>query len=390
MAFNTQRVNCGLLNIQSARNKTSEIRDTINDRQLDLYAVTETWLTDLDSAAMKEMTPVTHSFVHNPRSIGRGGGVGMFVSNSVKKVKKCKTPIYNSFELLQVECEIGGNKLTIVSIYRPPAASVSLFIDEFELYLETIDMVSTNIIVWGDFNLWLDDTKARYVQLFIETIAMFNLINIVDKPTSMCGHIIDLVLVDTSSDLVRDLYVDGVCSLSPVHKLVSFKVITFRSTRNMDCDTLLLLIYDMIMEQQSDLCCHSSRKRSECHECLYTIYNSVMRVEHEKMCPLTSKKIVVKEDSPWFNDEIRRAKNDKKKKERLWRRQQTDQCRVAYTQARNYEKKLISRRKRDFYQGKIEQAGPNMHKLYKVLDNLTGNKKKHKLPEGYSDSELAN
>ncbi|XP_076045645.1 uncharacterized protein LOC143027877 [Oratosquilla oratoria] len=283
----------------------------------------------------------------------------------------------------------------------PPAANVSLFIDEFEPYLETIDMVSTNIIVWGDFNLWLDDTKARYVQLFIETVAMFNLINILDKSTSMCGHIIDLVLVDTSSDLVRDLYVDDVCSLSPVHKLVSFnlalalnrkqvKEITFLSTRNMDYDTLLLLICDKINEQQSDLCSHSSRKISECPECLYTIYNSVVREEYEKMYPLTSKKIVVKEDSLWFSDEIRRAKNDKKKKERLWRRQQTDQRRVAYTQARNYEKKLISRRKRDFYKGKIEQAGPNMHKLYKVLDNLTGNKKKHKLPEGYSDSELAN
>ena len=173
MAVSDLRVNCGLLNVQSARNKTLEIRDTINEEKLDLYAITETWITDYDTTITQEMTPVTHSFVHNPRRSGRGGGVGLFVSNAIKKIKKCKTRNYDTFELLQAECEINGNKMMIITIYRPPSTSSSVFIDEFRLYLETIDMVSANIIIWGDFNLWLDDIEARYVPHFIDTIATF-------------------------------------------------------------------------------------------------------------------------------------------------------------------------------------------------------------------------
>lgn len=399
MASDMQRIKCGLLNVQSARNKTFEIREIINSQQLDFYAITETWLTDFDSAVMKEMTPVTHSFLHNSRRDGRGGGVGLFVSNAMKKVKKCEPPSYNSFELLQVECDTNGNKLTIITVYRPPSTSLSLFIEEFGLYLETIDMVSMNIIVWGDFNLWLDDPEARYVQHFIDMISVFNLANVVDRPTSICGHIIDLVLIDRSGELVRELHVDDLCSLSPVHKFVSFSIslklnrkqfkqINFRSTRNLNCDTLLKQMCDRIMERYGELCNHGSV--IECHLCLYSIYNAVMKEEYENMCPAVEKRIEVKDNAPWYNEEIRRAKTIKKRKERLWRRHRTEERRVEFTRARNYVKRLIEIRKRNFYKERTEQAGPNIHKLYKILDDLTGNKKKQKLPEGYVDSELAN
>ena len=400
MAMSDLEVNCGLLNMQSVRNKTLEIRDTINEKQLDLFAVTETWITDHDTTVIQEMVPKTHSFVHNPRCNGRGGGVGLFVSNAIKKIKKCKTRNYDTFELLQVECEINGNKMTVIIIYRPPNTSVSVFIDEFQLYLETIDMVSANIIICGDFNLWLDDCEARYVPQFIETIATFNLVNIVNKPTSMSGHIIDLVLVDVSNDLVRDLEVAEVCSMSPVHRFVSFKLalrhmrkqiksISYRWKRGLDGNALISSICDKIIEQSSESCNHQIMTNNECLECLYSLYNTIAKEDYENMCPMVTKEILVKDDSPWFNEEILRAKREKKKRERIWHRQKTEQRRIDYNRARNYEMRLIIARKRDFYRDKTTQAGRNISKLYKVLDNLTGSKKKHRLPEGYSDSELA-
>lgn len=85
MVTNVLGLNCGLLNVQSARNKTLEIRDTINEKQLDLYGITETWLTNSETTVIEEMTPSTHTFIHNPRQ-GRGGGVGLFISNAIKKI----------------------------------------------------------------------------------------------------------------------------------------------------------------------------------------------------------------------------------------------------------------------------------------------------------------
>lgn len=83
MASNVQRVKCGLLNVQSARNKTFEIRDVINNECLDIFAITETWLTDFDSAVTVEMTPVTHTFFHNPR-VGKAERVRLIALNYYK------------------------------------------------------------------------------------------------------------------------------------------------------------------------------------------------------------------------------------------------------------------------------------------------------------------
>lgn len=98
------------------------------------------------------------------------------------------------------------------------------------------------------------------------------------------------------------------------------------------------------------------------------------------MCPVVTKEILVKDDSPWFNEEILAAKRDKRKKERIWLKQRTDQRKQDYNRARNYEKRLITARKRNFYTDKAIQAGSNIRKLYNVLDDLTDSKKKHKLP----------
>ena len=49
---NNANIKCGLVNIQSVRNKTFNIRDLINDECLDILALTETWLRDYELAVI--------------------------------------------------------------------------------------------------------------------------------------------------------------------------------------------------------------------------------------------------------------------------------------------------------------------------------------------------
>ena len=110
----------GLLNVQSVGNKTLEIRELINDESLDILMVTETWLNEYDTAKINEMTPLTHTFVHIPRKDKKGGGVGIFLRKSFKKVRLHKLEILNSFENMKVGCEIAGRKCMFIVVYRPP------------------------------------------------------------------------------------------------------------------------------------------------------------------------------------------------------------------------------------------------------------------------------
>ena len=254
---------CGLVNIQSVTNKIQEIRDLINENRYDVLMLTETWLSECDRAKINEMTPATHAFFHCPRENRRGGGVGIMLSTSFSKVKVNQVERFDTFEHIQVSCEMGNGRYTFIIIYRPPDTNINNFIDELRSYLETTDMVSTNNFICGDFNLWMDDINARGVTDFSDLLDYFSLRNLVDAATSVSGHILDLVITDSDSSLVLDLTVDDICNISPVHKLITFTVpfvgikkqtetITFRLKNSFMPEALLEKIVGVIQQRMID------------------------------------------------------------------------------------------------------------------------------------------
>ena len=99
--------------------------------------------------------------------------------------------------------------------------------------------------------------------------------------------------------------------------------------------------------------------------------------------------IVVKDNAPWYDRELAWAKREKRRKERKWRNVRNEESRNEYCVAKNSLNSLIRIKKREYYRRKIEEHGQDINKLYAIIDNLTGNKKKALLPEGFSDEELA-
>ena len=117
MATN-QFLKCGHINIQSVRNKTQEIRELIVDECYDIFCVTETWLNELDTAVIREMTPLTHSFFHLPRINRVGGGVGLFLQNSFTHIRCIKRPNFSSFEFMEVNFKYQGRNILFIIVYR--------------------------------------------------------------------------------------------------------------------------------------------------------------------------------------------------------------------------------------------------------------------------------
>ncbi|KAK3851286.1 hypothetical protein Pcinc_042057 [Petrolisthes cinctipes] len=101
------------------------------------------------------------------------------------------------------------------------------------------------------------------------------------------------------------------------------------------------------------------------------------------------KNITVVDKSPWFNGETLTKKREKRRKESKWRRVKTENAWEEYKVVKNQYNELIKKNKRDYYLKKIQDAGSDMNKVYQLFDSLTGNVKKRKLPDGFSDKELA-
>lgn len=77
-------------NVQAVKSKTACLREYINSVDMDIFALTETWLTSKDTAAKLEFFPTeTHAFIQQDRNGRRGGGTGLLFKKAIAAKKNC-------------------------------------------------------------------------------------------------------------------------------------------------------------------------------------------------------------------------------------------------------------------------------------------------------------
>ena len=148
-----------------------------------------------------DLTPAGFSFHHSPRA-GGWGGVGLYVS-SLFKFEPISIPAQSSFEALCGRVSNGKVCFNILNIYRPgtgPNKSVPLFFEELQDVLCHMASLPQDLIVLGDFNLWVD-VPSNQTSQFSDILASFDLQQNVDFPTHIKGHSLDLIITSTSLDL---------------------------------------------------------------------------------------------------------------------------------------------------------------------------------------------
>ena len=86
-----------LLNTRSVRKKSASFCDHVQDCKADIFAITETWLTQNDAAVCKEITPNGYRLFYCPRTDRRGGGIALLCRESLN-VRRLSTGEKTSFE----------------------------------------------------------------------------------------------------------------------------------------------------------------------------------------------------------------------------------------------------------------------------------------------------
>ena len=181
----------GLLNCFSLRNKAIDILELAVDEDLDVFALTETWMKKDDGALCALFKEAGFNIVSHPR-VGRGGGVALVTKKSTKTSKYCHN--FKQFECLEVLLKEPTNT-RIVVVYRPgTSGKFTEFLDELEdLFLKLAER-KERCIVCGDFNIHVETNLDPQARKFNELLNLFGWKNIVTGPTHVKGGTLDLIL----------------------------------------------------------------------------------------------------------------------------------------------------------------------------------------------------
>ena len=145
---------------------------------------------------------------HNYRNNKSGGGVSVFIKNSVEYICRNDLNTLNDcIESLFIELPKNGinNKNTVIGIiYRPPNSDIDVLNEAMCNILETLKFENKLTYIMGDFNINLFnyDSHTKTAD-FINLMFSYSYAPFINKPTRITEHsstLIDNIFVNNYND----------------------------------------------------------------------------------------------------------------------------------------------------------------------------------------------
>jgi hypothetical protein len=154
-----------------------------------VIGITETWLND----QTHDLVDISgYKFVSNHRTTKPGGGVGLYLQNSLeyKLCSKCNYTNPDLIESIFVEiCIPNGKNIIVGTVYRPPNQNVAAFLEKFNEIISIISKDNKPCYVMGDFNLdLLHYNHHALTQEFVDNLFSQMFFPLITKPTRLTSH----------------------------------------------------------------------------------------------------------------------------------------------------------------------------------------------------------
>ena len=367
--------------------------DLLCDSKADLFTLTETWLTENDTAVLTEIIPPGFKLLHCPRIDRRGGGTALLFRDCID-VRKLNTAEKSSFELSEWLVTSGTVRLRIIIVYRPPYSTkhpvtTCTFMTEFADYLETVVLSNEPLLICGDFNIHVDVSNDGDAIKFTDLLESMGLVQHIKEATHELGHTLDLIITRSSDDIIAapphvgTLFSDHAtvfCRLKAARPQSTVKRVEFRKLKSIETDRFTEDI------RTSTLCQNPPDDLDTLVDC----YNNTLLSVLNKHAPVQSRKITIRTRAPWFNEEIKQAKREKRKAERRWRSTRLNADLILFKVKRNHMIHLMDNAHRDYYTEFIEENSYDQGKLFKASKSLLNLQADKTLPPYDDASILAN
>ena len=312
---------------------------------------------------------VTRGHHSNISSIG--GGVALLYKRNMKLASKSSWKA-KSFENIEVTLT-ASSTVKLAVIYRPPPSkrnkfTVGLFMTEFQDFLEHHTVKSQNIMIVGDFNFRYKDPLNVDASRFRDILSNHALCQHVTGSTHMSGHMLDLVITQSvdnivSNTVVSDFLTDHAaihCNLHMAKPQPLRQTIQYRNYSAIDNEMFQADI------EASTLCLDTATSAAS----LLDQYDDTMSSLLDKHAPLQTRTITVRPKVPWFNGDIKTAKQKRRQLERRWRQSRLTIHLYIFKEQKRHVNKLIYSAKSSYYSAKIIEAASDQKQLYNVVNTM--------------------
>ena len=172
-------------NCHSIVSKTADLKAKISYNNIDICALTETWIKQDNNITVVNMCPAGYSAIFLPRPDYLGEGI------AITHIKNISVSTYKSYSFDSMECcnfSIATSKTRpkdhFIVIYRPPNLSILAFLHNCATVMEGNIMESGHLTIPGDLNIKINHTHGSDLMLLLDFLDSCDLSNKSNVPNS--------------------------------------------------------------------------------------------------------------------------------------------------------------------------------------------------------------
>ena len=370
----------GLINIRSLTPKAVIVNEMITDNSFDVLCLTETWLKPNDYIGLNESTPPNYCYKHEPRQTGRGGGVATIYSDILNVTQKTGYR-FKSFEILMLNVTLSDMQkksivsLSLATVYRPPGPYTE-FLKEFGDFLSDLLVTADKALIFGDFNIHIDNTNDALGLAFTNLLNCFGVKQNVTGPTHRFNHTLDLIIshgIDlTDIDIVPQS--DDVTDHFLVSCILRIDDNNYIASRYRPGRTIVPATKDRFANNLPDLsqllCVPiNTHELDKMTGNMGTIFSNTL----EAVAPIKLKKVREKRTVPWYNSNTHALKKETRSLERKWRKTNLEVFRIAWKNSMSSYRQALKTARAEHIHKLIENNQNNPRFLFSTVARLTNN-----------------
>lgn len=327
-----------------------------------LLIFTETWITSEDDAKLYELTNYKH--IYNFRKNKKGGGVSIYVHNSIKSEVTEEISQHGNHYLW---IHIDKLSLNIGAIYKPGETNLNNFIDIYSAQLEQ----RRRTIVLGDFNIDLLSKNCHTTKYLSEIEeAGYEILNKINKKyctretstthtildhvcTNLKNHSFSISIIESSLSDHKQIYIEIGKLVPKPNKIIHYKALDYEKLYNNALKT----------------------NYSNCEHDYYYLEDHILKMIDKNKIDKT--KFVNLPQNEWVNKSIIDSINLRNS---LWQesklKPEDKQLQNFFLQEQHKVKTQIKKNKKSYYINLFYKNYSHPKKMWEIINSLALNKNK--------------